>query len=158
MPTERPEFNAELHCAMGLYNLFYRAQEQQYVENLSVSHCRWTVVGGFRRYSVNPIPSVNLETLDDAVEESRVPQKWGFFVKREFESQPTMYTLNQDGETLECLEAFVEQMKDISRFELFTGRQRIFDVREKSVIDYGPLSAPEIDLLYSILSEQATPK
>ena len=30
---KRPEFDAEKHGTMGLFNLFYRSQEQQCVEN-----------------------------------------------------------------------------------------------------------------------------
>ncbi|MBI4141784.1 hypothetical protein HY484_02580 [Candidatus Woesearchaeota archaeon] len=155
MPTERPKYDHEKMGAMGLFNLYHRAQEQQCVEDLSSSHGRWTVVGGFRRYDVDFPSSVNLDTIDNDIE-SRIPESYGFFVKREYESGPTMNVV-KDG-IVECLDGFLERMKGVNRFELFTGKQRIFDVREKSCIVYCALSEHEIALLYRILSNEPAKK
>lgn len=139
MNNKRPEFDEQKHGAMGLFNLFYRAQEQQYVENLSSSQGRWTVVGGFRRYFI-------YENREYRISAS------GLFVKREFESQPTMYAIKND--TLECLDSFLETMKSVNRFELFTGAQEIMDVRENSYIAYQALSDSERKLLHDILCKK----
>ncbi|GEM_PF-3912809 len=145
MDDKRPDFDVEKHGAMGLYNLFYRAQEQRYVENLSSSQGRWTVVGGFRRYNFNDQQFVS---KIDRISGS------GLFVKREFGSSPTLYVVKND--SVECLDDFLERMKDVNRFELFTGTQEIMDLREHSFIVYQPLTDSEKKLLYDILFKNKT--